>query len=115
MRPTEFGMVHGRFQPFHNEHLDYVLKGLARSMTLVVGVTNPDPSERIPESTSAHRHLAESNPFTFFQRTEMIIQSLIDCGINLSKISIVPFHLSRPDLWPYYLPKPENQIYFARR
>ncbi len=47
MRTASFGMVHGRFQPFHNEHLDYVLRGLARSTTLVIGVTNPDPSEEI--------------------------------------------------------------------
>lgn len=114
MRLAEFGMVHGRFQPFHNEHLDYVLRGLARSTTLVVGVTNPEPSERIPESTSAHRHIAESNPFTFFQRTQMITQCLIDCGINLSKISIVPFHLFRPDLWLNYLPKPESTTQYVR-
>ncbi len=61
-----------------------------------------------------HRHLSESNPFTYFQRAEMIAQCLSDCGLDLSKISIVPFHLFRPDLWKYYLPKPESTVQFVR-
>ena len=39
----ETGVIHGRFQVFHNDHLVYLLAGLALCRHLVVGITNPDP------------------------------------------------------------------------
>ncbi|MFC1888297.1 hypothetical protein ACFL4G_00935, partial [Thermodesulfobacteriota bacterium] len=40
----ETGVIHGRFQVFHNDHLAYVLAGKARCRHLVVAITNPDPT-----------------------------------------------------------------------
>lgn len=37
------GVIHGRFQLLHNDHLKYLLAGKARCEHLVVGITNPDP------------------------------------------------------------------------
>jgi len=39
---TERGVVHGRFQVLHNDHVKYLLAGKARCRHLVVGITNPD-------------------------------------------------------------------------
>lgn len=114
MITTRFGMVHGRFQPFHNEHLDYVLKGLARSDKLIIGITNPEPSEFILDKASEHRHLPESNPYTYFQRHEMIVQCIEDCKIDLKKITIIPFHLFNKKKWSYYLPRPDNVVQYVR-
>jgi len=36
------GSIHGRFQPFHNEHLDYVLRALDRCDFLWIGITQYD-------------------------------------------------------------------------
>ncbi|TMK95420.1 MAG: hypothetical protein E6G42_02925 [Actinobacteria bacterium] len=44
-------MVHGRFQPFHNGHLEYLRGAAARCDELFVGITNPDP-RRIKEEPS---------------------------------------------------------------
>ena len=37
-------MIHGRFQPFHNGHLEYLRGAAARSDEVFVGITNPDPA-----------------------------------------------------------------------
>ncbi|MEE9199557.1 MAG: adenylyltransferase/cytidyltransferase family protein [Dehalococcoidia bacterium] len=110
----QYGMVHGRFQPFHNDHLDYLKKALARSQHLIIGITNPDPSEIREETTSEHRHLEDSNPFTFFQRMSMIRAALVQEGIGLDRFSFVPFPIHHPDKWPYYLPDPQSVMLYIR-
>ena len=114
MTKYRVGMVHGRFQPFHKEHLEYVLSGIEKCDHCVIGITNPDPSELVLETTSSHRHRAESNPFTYFQRYEMVKQSLLDEGIDLRNISIVPFHLFHSIQWQYYIPSPETITQLVR-
>ena len=56
-------MIHGRFQPFHNGHLEYLRGAAAQSDELFVGITNPDP-QRIKEEPSdpQRRTLAERGP-----------------------------------------------------
>ena len=40
----ELGAVCGRFQIFHNDHLQYVLAAKERCRRLIVGITSPDRS-----------------------------------------------------------------------
>ena len=49
----EIGVVHGRFQLFHLDHLKYVLGAKARCRHLVVGITNPDPAPECGRGQSA--------------------------------------------------------------
>ena len=111
---TYYGMVHGRFQPFHNHHLEYAMKGLARCKHLLIGITNADPLEIQQEETSNHRHLEQSNPFTYFQRMRMIRSSLVDEGVKPNSFSIVPLPIHNPKRWEYYLPDPKNVTLFIR-
>jgi nicotinamide-nucleotide adenylyltransferase len=97
-------MIHGRFQPFHNGHLEYLMLALERCETLLVGITNPDPTQTAEEKTSDHRHLAESNPYTFFERLLMIRETVIDQAIPLARVVFIPFPVNLPDLWRYYVP-----------
>jgi nicotinamide-nucleotide adenylyltransferase len=53
-------MIHGRFQPFHNGHLEYLRGAAERSDEVFVGVTNPDPQRIKEEATDPLRHLPES-------------------------------------------------------
>ena len=51
-----WGMIHGRFQPFHTGHLEYLVAAAARCERLVVGITNPEgfpirPSRRTRPGT----------------------------------------------------------------
>lgn len=103
MKP-EYGMVHGRFQPFHNGHLEYLKLALDRCQSLLVGITNPDPFQTASEATSNHRHLEESNPYTYFERQVMIRDTLADEGVDPKRIIYIPFPVNMPDRWRYYLP-----------
>ncbi len=107
-------MIHGRFQPFHLGHLDYLKTALSRCEHLIIGITNPDPAEFVEEKTSSHRHVAESNPYTYFQRQQMIKECLIDLEVDLNKISFIPFYLFNEEKWKYFIPNPENLIMLMR-
>jgi cytidyltransferase-like protein len=108
------GMVHGRFQPFHLEHLDYVLSGHKRCQRLIIGITNPEPSEYIFNPASSHRHLQRSNPFTYFARMEMIRRSLLDLSLDMDLITFVPFHINDQQKWAHYLPRAEVVVQYVR-
>ncbi|MHA2009472.1 MAG: nicotinate-nucleotide adenylyltransferase, partial [Promethearchaeota archaeon] len=40
----DLGVIHGRFQVLHNDHIKYLMAGKKLCKYLVVGITNPDPS-----------------------------------------------------------------------
>jgi nicotinamide-nucleotide adenylyltransferase len=101
---ARFGMIHGRFQPFHLGHLEYMKAALQRCDTLIVAITNPDPSAIREEQLARHRHTDEANPYTFFQRLMMIRETLLDEGVDLRQVMIVPFPINFPERWHHYLP-----------
>ncbi len=107
---VRYGMVHGRFQPFHTGHLHYSLEALRRSEHLIIGIANPDPSEIQVEEADAQRHTPEANPFTFFERQWMIRAALVDEAVDLRGVSIVPFPIHTPQRWQYYCPKETVQF-----
>ncbi len=97
--------VHGRFQPFHLDHLDYVLRGLNMADYLYIGITQI--FNRSPESISGsgvHRAEPDSNPFTFYERAQMIRAALAGEGIQESRYQIIPFPLERPSELSCFLP-----------
>lgn len=98
------GMVHGRFQPFHNGHLQYCLEAAARCDRLVVGLTNPDPSRVEPEPDDPARSMPAHNPFPYHLRARMVQLSLAEAGLDLSSVLIVPFPIHHLGLWPSYVP-----------
>ena len=78
---TARGMIHGRFQPFHNGHLDYLKGAAARCDEIFVGITNPDPERIKPETSDPLRHLPESNPYTYVERLLMVKAAARDAEI----------------------------------
>ena len=94
-------MIHGRFQPFHNGHLEYLRGAVARSKRVFVGITNPDPRRIKEEPSDPLRHLAESNPFTYTERLLMVEEVAADEGI---RVHVIPFPVNEPELWPAYVP-----------
>ncbi|MFA5571698.1 MAG: nicotinamide-nucleotide adenylyltransferase, partial [Candidatus Bathyarchaeia archaeon] len=72
------GLYVGRFQPFHNGHLDavkYVLQNIDE-LIVVIG--------------SAQYSHNNHNPFTAGERIVMIRQALLEANVNLDKLWIVP-------------------------
>jgi nicotinamide-nucleotide adenylyltransferase len=94
-------MIHGRFQPFHNGHLEYLRGAAARSDEVFVGITNPDPQRIKEEASDPLRHLPESNPFTYVERLLMIEAVAEDEGL---RVHVIPFPVNEPELWPAYVP-----------
>lgn len=95
--------VHGRFQPFHDEHLAYAEWAAADADLLVVGITNADPSHVRAEDADSKRHEPAHNPFTYYERQEMIRTTLETRDVGVP-VRITPFPINRPDLWDDYAP-----------
>jgi len=104
------GVIHGRFQVLHNDHLKYLLSGKARCRHLVVGITNPDPILTARDETDPQRSEPFFNPLTYFERYTMVRAALKDSDLETGEFSIVPFPINFPDLYHYYVPV--DAVYF---
>jgi len=100
----ETGVIHGRFQVLHNDHMKYLLAGKEKCRHLVVGITNPDPTLSKDDTADPARSSAKANPLTYFERYTMIRAAFLESGLNLSAFSIVPFPINFPHLYKYYVP-----------
>jgi cytidyltransferase-like protein len=98
---SRWGMIHGRFQPFHLGHLEYLRAAAARSERLLVGITNPDRLHTRAEAADGARHLPEANPFSYTERLLMVTAAAEDAGIP---VRVIPFPISEPAVWPDYVP-----------
>jgi nicotinamide-nucleotide adenylyltransferase len=72
------GIFVGRFQPFHKGHLEAVKKVVDEVDELVIVVGSSQYSHRL------------DNPFTAGERVTMIRKALVEKGIQLSKVWIIP-------------------------
>jgi nicotinamide mononucleotide adenylyltransferase len=100
----ETGVIHGRFQILHNDHLKYLMAGKACCRHLVVGITNPDPFLTRKESVDSRRSQPSANPLTYYERQVMVKTVLLDAGVPWADFSIVPLPINLPDRYPYYVP-----------
>ncbi|MGW2716793.1 adenylyltransferase/cytidyltransferase family protein [Streptomyces sp. NPDC001492] len=99
-------VVHGRFQPFHLGHLEYLSLAMARGSRVVVGITNPCLGSLVPEAASGHRHHPDANPYTYFDRAEMVTASAAEAPTYRDHhVRVVPFDVSDPGVWDDYLPR----------
>ena len=87
----EAASVHGRFQPFHNGHLAYVREALQRAKHVHIGITRITADESPISDATNHRFTDEANPFSYFERVEIIKAALEGEGIDLSRITAGPF------------------------
>ena len=100
----ETGVIHGRFQVFHNDHLVYLLAGLALCRHLVVGITNPDPFLTRDDAADRKRSSPSANPLTYYERYVTVRTVLAEAGVEPSRFSVVPFPINIPELYRYYVP-----------
>ena len=101
---TETGVIHGRFQVLHNDHLKYLLAGKGRCKHLVVGITNPDPTLTRDDPAGMSRSQSTANPLTYFERYTMVMAALLESGSDHGEFSLVPLPINRPELFKYYVP-----------
>jgi len=113
----DIGMIHGRFQPFHNGHLDYLKNAIFFVKHLIVGITNPDPTLTQESDSDSHRHLKSSNPFSYYLRMLMIKHSIQldkDLKDRFLDITITPMPINKPELFEYYFPSKNNVVQLIR-
>lgn len=104
-RRDQVGVIHGRFQPLHNGHMeDYVLPAIERCEHLITGIANPDPMLTARHPANPRRAEPTSNPFTYYERTAMLRSTLLQQGVEEKRFTIVPFPINRPELLRYYVP-----------
>lgn len=96
--------VHGRFQPPHLEHLEYMKAALSKVDLLLIGIAQPDAPKLDACDADPHRAQAEDNPFTFDQRREAIVRMLTAEGVDPTSYEVVPFPIDRPDELPTIVP-----------
>ncbi|MGC5011110.1 hypothetical protein ACLQ2R_10140 [Streptosporangium sp. DT93] len=101
---SRVGVIHGRFQPLHLGHLEYLLAGAGRCDVLVVGITNPDPELTAYEASDPGRGTAEANPCTYYERHLMVEGALVEAGIARERVRIVPFPHGFPERLRHYAP-----------
>lgn len=104
------GVIHGRFQGLHNDHLKYLLAAQKRCDFLYVGITNPDAGCSLLEPTAKGRETTVSNPFTYWEREAMIRASLMEAGVVPAAFTIVPFPISIPEKLSNFAPS--QAVYF---
>ena len=98
------GVIHGRFQILHNDHLTYLLAGRARCEHLIIGITNPDPRLTATDAADPARSDPLANPLTYFERYSLMRAVLGEAGWAADEYSVVPFPISFPDLCRHYAP-----------
>jgi cytidyltransferase-like protein len=106
-RPTiHYGVVLGRFQPLHLGHMEYLEAAREKVDQLVIGITNPDTATLIHDSADPRRSLGENNPFSYFDRHQMVTASLTELGWTCNDFVVVPAPINTPQEMKPYLPPP---------
>lgn len=101
---VKLGFIHGRFQLFHNDHLNYALLAKEQCEKLIVGITSPENTSLIREDVDPHRSEAAANPFTYFERYNMVKYALLEAGVKREDFEIVPYPIERPEVLYNYIP-----------
>ncbi|HID25465.1 MAG TPA: nicotinamide-nucleotide adenylyltransferase [Thermoplasmata archaeon] len=76
----------GRFQPFHNGHLEVVKQYATDAEKILIGIG------------SSQLHHTKENPFTTEERKKMIADSLKDAGVENYEIYLIP-DINDPSNW----------------
>ncbi len=101
--------VHGRFQPFHLGHMEYVRVACeqAGARKLVVGITQFQTAllRRVEDQAAAHRSERIANPMSFHERLTMVDIALTEANLGLEGWSIVPFPIEDPQELGDFVPR----------
>jgi nicotinamide mononucleotide adenylyltransferase len=98
------GSAHGRFQPLHLGHLEYLVAAKQRCEFMWVGITQylaPALQATTPEDL--HRALPQNNPLTFFERADILRVALSEAGVPGGEYAVTPFPIEEPSLLPNFL------------
>ncbi len=109
--------THGRYQPFHNGHLNTIKTMLRHYKNVWIGIANPlrdkpklldKTNTELVKSLSKSRK-KENNPFSYAERSIMIYDTLKYLQVDIRRIRILPHFgfYDRAD-WLEYIPLPKT-------
>jgi len=96
--------AHGRFQPLHLGHMEYLSAAKENCEFLYIGITQYNIRSLSDNPITPHRTRPEDNPLTFFERVQLITDALVDVGINRNDFCIVPFPIENAQQLPDFIP-----------
>lgn len=108
--PHPLGLIHGRFQVLHNDHLVYLLAGKELCDRLIIGVTNPTADMTSDEATNPERSAPANNPLTFEERKAMIEAAFEEAGVDAAEYEIIPFPINKPETLKELAPR--DAVYY---
>jgi cytidyltransferase-like protein len=103
-RAKRIGVIHGRFQPFHIGHAEYLMLAKAECDQIIIGVTNPCPALSSENTFDTNRGKDQNNPLAYFDRELIIRAAMTDLGINTENYTIVPFPIGCPNQIQFFAP-----------
>ena len=98
------GAVHGRFQPLHKGHVEYILEAKKNCDFLWIGITQYNISSLVNTPDDPHRQIPISNPLSYFERVHIITSSLVCEGLSQETFSCTPFPIESPEYLKNFLP-----------
>lgn len=98
------GVIHGRFQVLHNDHMKYLLAGKEKCEHLIIGICNPAIELTKYTENNPHRSKKSANPLTYFERMECIRNAMIEAEVKQEEFDIVPFPINFPEKIFNYAP-----------
>ncbi|UCD03422.1 MAG: adenylyltransferase/cytidyltransferase family protein [Candidatus Aenigmatarchaeota archaeon] len=120
---TKIGYNHGRFQPLHNGHFNTFLKILEKFDELWIGIANPlrdqppnmEKLDKKLQTSLKRARDPKNNPYTFIERYEMIRNSLIEHGVDMNRVRILPhFGYYEAENWKEFIPKNATIVMSAK-
>lgn len=106
------GVALGRFQPVHNDHFEYLDAVRVSSSLVVIGITNPDRSAPKDQIDAARTDLV-NNPFSYYERAEMLGLALLERGWTRDEWRIVPAPIEEQTRLREFLPDVETSTIFV--
>lgn len=101
---ANIGVIHGRFQVLHNDHMKYLLAGKKECERLIIGICNPDDCSTRFTLSNPHRSRESANPLTYYEREECIRLAMIEAGVSVNEFIVVPFPINYPERLFNYVP-----------
>jgi cytidyltransferase-like protein len=98
------GCVHGRFQPPHKGHREYILAAKELCDFLWVGITQYDLLTKKECALAPHRSEASANPLTYCERIDLLSKMLVAENIPRRSFAFIPFPIDEPNHLSQFLP-----------
>jgi cytidyltransferase-like protein len=104
MARFRYGSAHGRFQPLHKGHMEYLLGAKEQCDFLWIGITQYIIERLTATPVDQHRSEPTNNPLTYFERAVIIQRAMVQAGIDESQFAIMPFPVEMPEILHEFLP-----------